>query len=131
MDAIARYEYQSRALQGTLTLAAVLLSFAALHDIGGGRDSDLTNEYAALIVCAGWLLALSIGLIRASRPWFGAISLVMLAAAAMAARVIGPGVAPAWAASVIYVAWGWFGIVALMLGASALRVGQRRETAAS
>jgi len=66
MDDHARYAYQSRALRATVTLAAVLLSFAALHDIVGGRESDLTNEYAALIVCGGWFLALLIGLVRSS-----------------------------------------------------------------
>jgi hypothetical protein len=130
MDATARYEYQSRALQGTLTLVAVLLSFAALHDIAGGRESDLTNEYAALVVCGGWLLGMSIGLMRSSRHWLGGVSLAVLASAVVAQRAIGPGVAPTWAASVVYAAWLWFGIVAVVLAASALRIGPWRGAAA-
>ena len=129
MDDTARHAYQATLLRATLTLAAVLLSFAALHDIAGGRDSDLRNEYAALVLCGGWLLVLSIGLMRWSRPSLGVMSLVALAGAAVAQRAIGPGVAPTWAASIVYFAWLWFGMVALGLGASALRVGPWRRAA--
>lgn len=51
---------------GAVTIAALLLSFAALDDITTGTETNLTLEYGALLACAGWLLFLTFRLMRAS-----------------------------------------------------------------
>ena len=123
MDDTTRYSYQAAALRATLALAAVGLSFAALHDITSGRETDLTNEYMMLLASAGWLAMLSIGLLRAARPLAGGLSLAALGAAAVALRRIGSGASgDSWPHYVMAAAIAWFFVLALVLFADAWRI---------
>lgn len=102
---------------GVLTLAALLLSFAAFDDITTGRETGFTLEYGILLACASWLLFVTLRLIRAHRRMLGVISLVALAAGLWGQREIGPGITPGlWPAYVATAsAFLWFLVVAFML----------------
>src|SRR5688572_9968272 len=86
--------------EGSLTLVALLLAFAAFDDITTDNDTDFTVEYAALVVCAIWLMFVAFRLIQGSRPVLGGIAFVALAGAVWAQREVGPDSAPGLVASV-------------------------------
>jgi hypothetical protein len=65
-----------------VTLAAVLLAFAAFDDITTDRDTDFTFEWGALSVCALWLALVSWRLLKSEPRWLGVISVTVLVAAA-------------------------------------------------
>lgn len=77
-----------------VTLAAVLLAFAAFDDITTDRATTFTVEWVALAVCGVWLLSVSWRLLRSEHRWLGAISVVALVAAVGAGSTIRPGTGP-------------------------------------
>lgn len=77
-----------------LTLVAVVLAFAALDDITTDTDSSFTFERLGLAACGVWLGSVSWRLLRGGREWLGAVSAVLLVAAAAAQPAIGPGTQP-------------------------------------
>lgn len=115
---------------GVVTFAALLLSFAAFDDITTGNETDFTLEYAALLVCAGWLLVVTFRLIRESRRVLGAISFIALVGALWGQREIGPGIIPGlWPAYVVTAsAFLWFIVVAVVLFVSGWRAHPQRHT---
>jgi hypothetical protein len=107
---------------GAVSLAALFLSFAAFDDITTGTETDFTLEYGALLVCAGWLLFVTLELIRASRRALGAASLVALAGALWAQLQIGPEMIAPWPAyAATATAFLWFIGVAVFLVVSGWR----------
>jgi len=62
-----------------LTIVALLLAFCAFDDITTGNESSFITEYAALLLCAFWLLFVSVRLLRGAHRFLGAISLFALA----------------------------------------------------
>lgn len=114
---------------GTVSLAALLLSFAAFDDITTGKETDFTLEYGALLVTAGWLLFVTFRLIRASHRVPGALSFVALGGALWAQFAIGLGITPGqWPTYVVTAsAFLWFIIVAGVLLISGWRAHPERH----
>lgn len=77
--------------EAAVTLATVLLAFAAFDDITTDRASTFTVEWVALGVCSVWLLTVSWRLVRSEHRWLGFVSVVALAGAAGAGSTIRPG----------------------------------------
>ena len=77
-----------------VTLATVLLAFAAFDDITTDTDTTFTFEWAGLAVCAVSLLIVSWRLLRSEHRWLGAVSVVALVAAVGAGSAIRPGTGP-------------------------------------
>jgi hypothetical protein len=115
---------------GAVTVAVLLLSFAAFDDITTGNETDFRLEYAALLVSAAWLFFVAFRLIRASRWVLGVISLVALAGALLGQREIRPGITPGlWPAYVVTTtAFIWFFAVAVVLFVSGWRAHPDRQT---
>lgn len=115
---------------GAVTCAVLLLSFAALDDITTGNETDLTLEYGALLISAGWLLFVTFRLIRTSRRVLGAISFAVLAGALWGQREIGPGITPGlWPAYVVTAsAFLWFLIITIVLLLSGWQSHPERQT---
>ena len=114
-----------------LSVFAVFLAFAAFDDITTGNESDFTTEYAGLVLCAVWLLFVSIRLLRSSHRVLGGISLVALAAGIWSLRAIGPGTIPGlWTEYVVMAAaLLWFAALSLILFGLAPRgVGDAPDT---
>ena len=61
------------------SVICLLLIFAALHDIGNITETDLSQEYAALVCCLAWFVVLAIGLLRRRHQWLGAVTLIAAA----------------------------------------------------
>ena len=114
---------------GVVTLAALMLAFAAFDDITTGTESNFTLEYAALLACAGWLLSVTLRLLRASHRVLGAISFIALAGAVWAQSEIGRGIVPGlWPAYVMTAsAFLWFSVVAVVLLVSGWRTHPERH----
>ncbi len=74
-----------------VTLATVLLAYAAFDDITTDNATTFTFEWVALAVCGVWLLIVSWRLLRSENRWLGAISLVALLTAVGAGSAIRPG----------------------------------------
>ena len=112
------------------TLAALLLSFAALDDITTGNQEALTLEYWVLLACGGWLLFVAVQLLRASRRMLGGVSLVMIAGAVWAQSGIGPGVTPVFRPDYVVtaIAFVWFVSLSVALLVSGWRAHPRRRT---
>lgn len=110
-------ETQSTASSAAVTVAVLLLSFAAFDDITTGNETDLRLEYTMLLVGAGWLFFVALRLIRASRWVLGVLSLMALAGAFWGQSGIRPGITPGlWPAYVVTVAaFLWFFVVAAVL----------------
>jgi peptidoglycan/LPS O-acetylase OafA/YrhL len=77
-----------------ITLATVLLAYAAFDDITTDNATTFTFEWVALAACAVWLLVVCWRLLRSEHRWLGAISVVVLIAAAGAGSTIRPGTGP-------------------------------------
>ena len=77
-----------------VTLAAVLLAFAAFDDITTDTATTFTFEWVGLAVCGVCLLFVSWRLLRSEHRWLGSLSVVALAAAAGAGSTIRPGTGP-------------------------------------
>ena len=65
-----------------VTLATVLLAFAAFDDITTDNDTSFTFEWAALALCGVWLAMVSWRLLRSEHRWLGLISAIALVATA-------------------------------------------------
>jgi hypothetical protein len=100
-----------------LTAVAVLLAFSAFDDITTGNESSFTTEYAALLLCAVWLLFESIRLLRGGHRLLGGISLFALPGGVWSHRVIAPSSVPGlWTEYVVMaVAFLWFAGLSLIL----------------
>ena len=77
-----------------VTLAAVLLAFAAFDDITTDSATTFTFEWAGLAICGVWLGIVSWRLLRSGHQGLGFVSVVVLAAAAGAGSTIRPGTGP-------------------------------------
>lgn len=115
---------------GVVTLAVLMLAFAAFDDITTDNDTNFTLEYVALLACAGWLLVVTTRLLRESHRVLGAISCISLASAVWAQSEIGPRiVAGPWPAYVVTAsAFLWFTVVAVVLLVSGWRTHPERHT---
>ena len=114
---------------GTLTLIALFLVFAAFDDITTDNDTDFTFEYGLLVICAIWLMFVSFKLFHASRPVLGGISFIALAGAVWAQREVGPDNAAGLAASVTIIsAFLWFVVIGVVLLFSGWRAFHGRHT---
>lgn len=100
---------------GTVTCAALFLSFVALDDITTGNETNFSLEYGALLIAAAWMLFVTFRLIRTSQQVLGMISLAVLVGALWAQREIMHGVTlGVWPAYVMTVtAFVWFLIIAI------------------
>jgi hypothetical protein len=106
---------------GTLTFAALVLSFAAFDDITTDKETDFALEHGAVLVCTGWLFVVTFWLIRASRGVLGAISFVLLVGTLWGQ--IGPGITPGlWPVYTLTAsAFVWFMVVSVVLVVSGWR----------
>lgn len=77
-----------------VTLATVLLAFAAFDDITTDNDTNFTLEWACLAVSALSFANVSWRVLRSEHRWLGYISVVVLIAAAGAGSTIRPGISP-------------------------------------
>ncbi len=73
-----------------LTIAAVMIAFAALDDITTDTAATFTFEWVGLAVCATWLLIVSWRLLHGEHRRLGWVSLIALAVAVAAAPTISP-----------------------------------------
>ncbi len=100
-----------------ITIAVILLAFAAFDDITTDHDTSFTFEYSGLVVCGAWLLYQAVRLIRDRQIVSGAISVLALAAAVWGQGAIGPGTVPS--ADPHYLAtvgaFGWFAAQSIAL----------------
>ena len=81
-------------LHAALTLAAVLIAFAAFDDITTDTARTFTFEWVGLAVCAMWLLVVSWRLLRGEHRWLGSVSALALVAVIGAGSTIRPGTGP-------------------------------------
>jgi hypothetical protein len=116
-----------------LTMAAVLLAWAAFDDITTDNATSFKVEYGGLILCAAWLLVLAVRLIRIGRPALGGISLAALTAAAWGQRAVGPGAVPDPGPQyfAIMFAFAWFAILSMILLALGWRAHPERQSTAA
>jgi hypothetical protein len=77
-----------------VTLAMLLVAFAAFDDITTGQEQGFATEYTAVTVSAAWLLFVTVQLMRSSRTVLGGLSAIALAGASLAQSAIGPGIRP-------------------------------------
>jgi cation transport ATPase len=77
-----------------VTLATVLLAFAAFDDITTDTATTFTVEWVGLAVCSVWLLIVCWRLFRGEHRWLGFVSVVALVAAVGAGSAIRPGTGP-------------------------------------
>jgi len=77
-----------------VTLATILLAFAAFDDITTDTATTFTFEWVGLAVCGVWLLIVSWRLLRSEHRWLGCISVVALVAAVGAGSAIRLGTGP-------------------------------------
>jgi hypothetical protein len=77
-----------------LTLAAVLLAFAAFDDITTDAAATFTAEWTGLAVCGVCLAFVSWRLLRSAQPWLGSLSIVAVIAGVAAGSTIQPGTGP-------------------------------------
>jgi len=115
-----------------VTIAALLLVFAAFDDITTDDATSFPLEYTILIASAVWLLFVAVRLMRHGEGLLGGISLLALAGAVWGQRAVGPGVVwhqrgggfkPEYVA--VTSAYGWFWILALAMLWRAWREGLR------
>lgn len=77
-----------------ITLATVLLAFAAFDDITTDTATTFTFEWVGLAVCGASLLMVSWRLLRSGHRWLGSVSVIALVAAVAAGSAIRPGTGP-------------------------------------
>jgi hypothetical protein len=75
-----------------VTIAALLLVFAAFDDITTDNATSFPLEYTILVASAVWLLFIAVRLMRRGHALLGGISLLALASAVWGQRAVGPGV---------------------------------------
>ena len=97
-DEMVRERHRALSLWGdaTLVLLAILIAFAALSDITGGRESALRLEWSLLAVAGTLLGVVTLHLLtRARRLILGTTSAVLLGTACMGVTAIPmPGTQP-------------------------------------
>jgi hypothetical protein len=107
---------------GFLTIAVLLLVFAAFDDITTDNATSFPLEYTLLAASAVWLLFIAVRLTRHGHGLLGGISLLALASAVWGQRAIGPGVVwgqrsgglkPEYLA--VMTAYGWFCALSLAM----------------
>ena len=109
-----------------ITIVAVVLAFLALDDITTDNARSFLIERTALAACAGWFVIVASRLLRQRHWGIGALSLGLIAAAALAQRAIGPGTAPFSVASLATVGGlAWFAVLSGILVRLACRPGTR------
>src|SRR3954453_5848574 len=105
-----------------VTIAALLLVFAAFDDITTDNATSFPFEYTILVASAVWLLFIALRLMRRGRALLGGISLLALASAVWGQRAVGPGVVwgrgghgfkPEYVA--VISAYGWFCALSLAM----------------
>ena len=105
-----------------VTIAALLLVFAAFDDITTDNAASFPLEYTILVACAVWLLFIAVRLMRHGHGLLGGISLLALASAVWGQRAVGPGVV--WGQSdagfkpeyvAVMAAYGWFCALSLAM----------------
>ena len=105
-----------------VTIAALLLVFAAFDDITTDNATSFPLEYTILVGSAVWLLFIALRLMRRGRALLGGISLLALASAVWGQRAVGPGVVwrsggagfkPEYVA--VISAYGWFCALSLAM----------------
>lgn len=79
---------------GVVTIAVMLLVFAAFDDITTDNATAFPLEYRFLILSAAWLFIVSIRLLLQRQRVLGIISLVALGAALWGQQGIGQGIKP-------------------------------------
>jgi hypothetical protein len=101
-----------------VTLATVLVAFAAFDDITTDVATTFTFEWVGLAVCAVWLAVASWRLLRGEHRWLGSVSLVVLMAAVGAGSRIGPETGPfqiEYLTSIAALLW-FLGLVGILTG---------------
>jgi len=83
-------------LDGLVTLAAVFLTFLAFDDITTDNATSFRFEYAALVACAGWAIALTVRLARRGRSMLAVACMGLLLALLWGQQKIGPGTKASW-----------------------------------
>ena len=105
-----------------VTIAVLLLVFAAFDDITTDNATSFPLEYTILVASAVWLLFIAVRLMRHGHGLLGGISLLALASAVWGQRDVGPGVVwgqraagfkPEYAA--VMIAYGWFCALSLAM----------------
>ena len=98
-----------------VTIAALLLVFAAFDDITTDDARSFPLEYTTLIASAVWFLFTAVRLMRAGHRLVGGISVLALMSALWGARAVGPGVTGGRGASgfnpenvALIIAYCWF-----------------------
>ncbi len=108
-----------------LTIAAVMLAYAALDDITTDNATTFAVEWAALGVCATWLLIVCWRLLRGEHRWLGSLSAMVLAVAIGAAPAIRRGADARVEYLLTIAALVWFLGVGGILATRAWRLPQR------
>src|SRR5690349_933855 len=105
-----------------VTIAGLLLVFAAFDDITTDNATSFPLEYTILVVAAAWLLSIAGRLILHDHRLVGGISLLVLAGAVWGQRAVGPGVV--WGQRgaglkleyvAVMAAYGWFWALSLAM----------------
>lgn len=116
-----------------VTIAALLLVFAAFDDITTDNATSFPLEYTILVASTVWLLFVAVRLMRRGHALLGGISLLALASAVWGQRAVGPGVVwgrgtgefkPEYVA--VISAYGWFCALSLAMLWRAWRQRSRR-----
>jgi hypothetical protein len=110
-----------------LTGAAVIVAFLALDDITTDRAATFAFERFALACCGVCLLIVAWRLIRGGHRVVGGVSVVAVAAVAMAQPALGPGILPSLRFEYVATAAGlvWFVGLAGILATFAWRSAPR------
>ena len=111
-----------RPRDAVVTIAALLLVFAAFDDITTDNATSFPLEYTILVASAIWLLFIAGRLMRHGHGLLGGISLLALTSAVWGQRAVAPGVVwgqraagfkPEYVA--VMIAYGWFCALSLAL----------------
>ena len=108
--------------EAVVTIAALLLVFAAFDDITTDRATSFPLEYTTLIASAVWLLFIAGRVMRHGHGLLGGISLLVLAGAGWGQRAA--GLKPEYVA--VMTAYGWFCALSLAMLWRAWRERSRR-----
>ncbi len=100
-----------------VTVAVILLAFAAFDDITTDNATAFRFEYSGLAACGAWLLYQAVRLIRDRHLALGGGSLLALFAAVWGQFAIGPGTVPSADAHYLATAaaFGWFAALSAAL----------------
>jgi hypothetical protein len=124
----------SKDRDAVVTIAALLLVYAAFDDITTDSATSFPLEYTILVASAIWLLVVAVRLMRHGHGLLGGISLLALAGAVWGQRAVGPGVV--WGQRTagfkpehvaVMTAYGWFCVLSLAMLWQGWRQRPRRE----